>query len=107
MFRPEIVFYVSIVFSAVALLIRVIFVHVHLDMNYMEYIIKVWKPIVLVTIVSVVVPIMLEYYIADNELLRFASVLSASVLVVALTVWFLGLNREERLKVKSIITKNK
>lgn len=91
----ETVFYVSIVFSIIAQVIRMMFVKNNLGMSIKKYFLKVLRPIIIITIISPIIPLLLQYQI-DNVLGEFFTVCISSVAIVVILVWIIGLERSEK-----------
>ena len=101
-FPPESAFYVSIVISAFAIFLRLIFVHYCIGLSLRAYFLNVLLPAITVALIASVIPCVLEAQIA-NTIVRFFVVILTSVLTTSLSVAIIGLNKSERQHVLSEI----
>lgn len=91
----ESVFVIQLAVFCIALLARVLMLRSLVSFSFRTYLRKAVLPIVCVTVVSLVVPSTL-YVLMSPSWLRFIVVCLLSVLSVAVSVYFLGLENNER-----------
>lgn len=103
---PEAVYYVSVALTVVAGFVRFRFCRVQLGYRWGSYFRDVLRPVVLVTVVAVPVPLYL-HAISRNDMnfALFAGNCAASALCVFLAVWRLGLSASNRRELISLIKK--
>lgn len=94
-FPPETIFYVSIIISAIAIGIRALFVRHSVGLSLNEYLKRAISPVLMVTILSVPVPLVFEMYL-DAGVTRFLLVCGSSVLVTSMAILFVGMTKTER-----------
>lgn len=90
------VFYVSITICAMAVLLRLVMIRHYLKLNIMEYAGKVLLPVLSVTLLSIPVPLLLEYAVRCQVYLKFVTVSCSAILVTAVWIYVLGLSKSER-----------
>jgi len=93
---------VSIVITFIAFIVRLLILKQLVDFSIRRFIRMVLIPVCVISIVSAVLPITLCYFLIQN-ILRLCLVISISIISVAVCSYYIGLNKEERIKVKSII----
>lgn len=91
----ESIFYVSIVICFIAIWLRVIMVHHYLGLRIRDYFSKVFVPILMITAVSLPVPMLLEHFM-ETSVVKFLVVCSTAVLCVGASAYFLGMTVTER-----------
>lgn len=94
-FPPQITMVVSIIISVIAQISRLLFAKKQVGLGIIYYCKEVLWPIGLVTICSVVMPLLLTFVI-ENEMAEFIIVSTVSVLSVGLFVFVLGMSKDER-----------
>ena len=94
------VFIVHFVMESIAQLARMIILRPLIGIRIRDYISYIYKPILIVTSTSVVLP-MIVYHNMQDGLFRFLSVGVACVMSVSLASYALGLSTNERVFVKS------
>ena len=94
-YPPEIAMYIAIVFSIIAQFLRIVFSHHLCNLPISGYIKDVITPIVLVTILSLTIPIILEWSI-NNALYRFLCVTIVSLFVTCIVIYLFGITKRER-----------
>lgn len=98
-YAPEAVFYVSICMATIAQFSRSIFMKRLLQMSVRAYLKSVMAPMMALTIVSPVIPIVL-YYILDEAINSAIAVVTASMLTVVVFGFLIGLSSAERRSIK-------
>ena len=98
-YAPEAVFYVSICMATMAQFSRFIFMKRLLQMSVRAYLKSVMAPMMALTIVSPVIPIVL-YYILDEAVNSAIAVVAASMLAVVVFGFLIGLSSAERRSIK-------
>ena len=108
--QPESVFVVQIIIFAVAQIIRIVIIRPMIHLSLREYFTKAVIPILTVTLVSVVIPVII-YVFLDSGICRFFVICIVSLLSVGFAILFLGLNHSERKflygKIHAIAYKNR
>ena len=108
--QPESVFVVQIIIFAVAQIIRIVIIRPMIHLSLREYFTKAVIPILTVTLVSVVIPVII-YVFLDSGICRFFVICIVSLLSVGFAILFLGLNHSERKflygKIHAIANKNR
>lgn len=100
-FPCETVFIVSIVFCAISIWIRVLFVNKDIGLSLSEYFKKAILPILVVIIAAIPIPLFFELYL-DAGLTKFIIVVFSSIATVCLSVFLFGLTVSERDKIIDI-----
>jgi hypothetical protein len=107
-FEPYYVLMVNICVGFLALVTRILFLRKLILLSAKQFIKKVLLPIFIITILSIPLPIMTNFYI-HSKLLNFIISSGVSFFSVVIFVCFIGLNQKEQLFLKnklSIILKN-
>ncbi len=94
-FPAETVFYVSIVVCALAILARLAFVRRCVGLSLKDYFRTAFVPMIMISVISIPVPVCIEMMVG-GVLPRFIAVVASSLLVTALSVYFVGLTPTER-----------
>ena len=103
-FPPQTTMLVSICISALAQLSRMLFAKRMLSMSIREYVKEVLVPIGMVTILSVIPPLVLKSIMAESYL-EFFIVCGISCVIVALASFMLGMTQAERVYLINIVKK--
>ena len=107
---PETVYYVYLGAVLIAHIARMIIIRNMVNISLLKYLEVSVKPICLVTLLSLPLPLIANFYMPKDSLFSFLIVCTISVLCVASTVYFIGITPSERLliksKLESIIHKN-
>lgn len=117
---PEITLYVSISISIMALFTRLFIISPLVKLSILEFIRIVLARVLLVSVVSVVFPLMVKHsvtyeliqyislyfpllmkYSVNQEFVRFLAVCMVSIPSIAISIYWLGLRKEERIFMKS------
>lgn len=101
---PESVLYVAIVISQMCLAARLVMLRKMIGLSARGYLRSVYFNVVLVTVVSVIVPLLVSYYVEEG-FAGFAMVSLLCLTSVVVTELYVGCNRDERLLVKSYISR--
>lgn len=94
-----------IIYAILGLLVKPILVIKIVDYKWND-IFKVFVPCFFVTVISSILPVVIYIYrktLFDNVISYFISLIFISTFSVAVTVWFLGMDKDLRNKVKSIV----
>lgn len=109
-FQPQIAFGIGIVISVLALFIRLLIVQSLVGIDASLYIKKVLPNVAIVTLLSLVVPFCF-HLVMDEDFLRFAVVLITSLVSVLFSIYYVGLNKNEKAfivqKIQNVIKKYK
>lgn len=100
---PEMVYIVDLVVVCTAQIVRIYMMRNMIKLSIREYLKEVILRVCLVAIAGGMVPIIAYVYLKDNTFLSFMSVCLVSVLSVVVSVYFIGIKRGEREKVKAFI----
>ena len=100
---PEMVYIVDLVVVCTAQIVRIYMMRDMIKLSIREYLKEVILRVCLVAIAGGMVPIIAYVYLKDNTFLSFMSVCLVSVLSVVVSVYFIGIKRGEREKVKAFI----
>lgn len=107
---PEVVFIVDLTVSFVAQIIRLFLVRKMVNLSLRSYLSEVVSRIVLVAVVSAIIPVF-AHIVLPKTILSSLIVIALSVILVAGSIYFLGLSTGERTlingKIKSILLKKK
>lgn len=95
-FPPQTTLYVSISISLIALFTRLQIISPLINLSVLTFTRRVLMRVFLVAVVAIIFPLFIAYSV-NQELIRFFSVCIVSILSVAISVFYLGLRREERL----------
>lgn len=101
-FPPETVFYVSIIICALAVFVRLFFIRRCLGLSLRQYLRSVIAPIVAVTLLASILPVLLELHI-EQPWMRFSAVVAASLAAMAVSVGTVGLTATERRNALKVI----
>ena len=99
-YSPQVTLYVSIFVSFLALFVRLRIISPLVDLSIRQFFLQVILRVLVVVVCSLVIPVILNYSIA-NVLVRFFVVSGSSVLSVLLSVYLFGLKKEEVAFVKA------
>lgn len=101
-FPPTYAMIVSIVLNFICLFVRLGELKKHLKIGYNEYFKNVLLYDVIVTIVSLIIPCSINIF-ADHDIVGFILVFTCSIISTLLAIIFIGLSKQERKSVFSII----
>lgn len=94
-FQPQVVFYVSICISIIALVSRLIILRPQIGLPIQKFLKEVLLLISLVSIAAIIIPSVIRYNLTEG-LLRFFVVGAMSIVCTLASIYFLGLNVNER-----------
>lgn len=95
-FSPNVLYYNMILSSFLFTFgVRPFLLYKIAGMSFSNYYAQVVVPVLRVTVISSVAPVLLSLYLADN-VVRFFVVSIVSILSVAVSVWLLGMDRETK-----------
>jgi len=100
---PEVVYWVDLIIVLTAQIVRVFFMRWMVKMSVWQYLYKVILPIVVVIPVSAVLPVALYMLLPKGTLISFLSVCAISVVSVLTTVFAIGINKGERMKLINFV----
>ena len=103
-FPPQSTMYISIAITIIAHLSRIYFMNKMLKMNILNYVKYVILPILGVTILVLVLPL-LFYYNFSASFWRIAGVATLTVVSSAFIVYYIGLTKSERETLKMFVLK--
>ncbi len=101
-YNPEITLYVAISFSFIALLSRIYMLRTMIQLSAKKYMRFVVFRIMNVAGYAIIIPLGLSFYFT-NELLRLVITVPTSVIMTLISIYFIGINKEERVFVKNRI----
>ena len=104
-YPPESTMYVAMGISIIAQITRVYFSHYLSGLSVWDYIKRVLMPIVLVTVLSLPVPLSIKTFMSDGWL-GFLSVTFLSLLSTAVIIAFVGVTKKER-DMMIVVVRNK
>jgi O-antigen/teichoic acid export membrane protein len=105
---PQIVFIINLLFVIFAYLVRIFIAQRMISLSIRKYFFCVLCKIALVILSSIVIPLLFFLFI-DSVWMKLLTVILSSVICVAVSVYFIGIDRIERkyLKNRLILIKNK
>lgn len=104
-YAPVVVFYVSLIITTISLFVRLAIVKRYIpSFPVSSYVIDVFCVCVLVTLISIIVPL-ISYYYLDNSISSVLIVCIISEISIISTVFIFGLKGDERLFVRQIVKK--
>jgi O-antigen/teichoic acid export membrane protein len=101
-YTPQSTFVVSIVFSFVALLHRLLMLRKLLGLGIIMFLSKVLLPLLLFALLSLVAPVIFVCTMSDG-ILRFLVVIAASILNSIIAFYYICLRKEERNTIRNFI----
>jgi hypothetical protein len=102
-YEVHVIFLIAIVANIIMFLIRLLIVRYLVSLSFREFIYKVMLPIVNVVLVSILISFLFKYYIFSKGILNsFFSILVSGISVVV-SVYYLGLDKEWKNKLKLMI----
>ncbi|NDV65188.1 lipopolysaccharide biosynthesis protein [Bacteroides sp. 224] len=99
---PESVFIVMIAVFLISEVISIIILKKYIDYNIKEYVVKVYGNCVLVTLVSLPIPLLI-YYSLSPGFYRFLCVCFSSLVMMCFSVYFIGTDKNTKKKIKSTV----
>jgi O-antigen/teichoic acid export membrane protein len=102
-FQPHVIFYVQIVATMLtAFVIKLYLLRKLAGISYSEYSRKLAFPVLKVTLVALIVPVLSRIYM-DEGALRFLTIVAVTLISIPISVYYLDLSNEMKIKVKSYI----
>ncbi len=95
-FPPDVTLLVSIIVSVLAFIARLVIIRILVGLSISEYLRKVILPIIPVVLLSIILPITFKFLFLEGHL-RSIIVCISSVVSIVVVIYFIGLNRDERL----------
>lgn len=102
-FPPETTLYISIIISLVALYLRLLIISPLIKLNIFNFLKKVILKILVVALISIVLPLLIKLNFKPN-FTRLVLVSFSSIIVTAITIYLIGLEKKERLFLRTRIT---
>lgn len=99
---PEYVYYSAIVMNIIALIVRLYVTKINIDFNIREYCNSVVLKIILVSVLSLVFPLLIVHFMQEGTT-RFFIVTVTTALSVLMVVYLFGINSSERIFVNNKI----
>lgn len=103
--KPESMLLIQTIISAIIIMVRLMYSQKLAHLNISAYIVMVIKPIIKVCFVALPIPIFISSFLQPS-LLKLALTSIISFLLVSLTIYFVGMDFQERMKIRVVI-KNK
>lgn len=102
--NPELIYYTSIIISCLSFLFRMYFLQKCLNLSIFLFFKQVIFRIVLVTIASIIVFLFLtRFMFIENEFILFLIRSLTLLIIVIITIFFLGINSDERKFINQLI----
>lgn len=103
-YPPEITIIIAIVFSIIALFVKLYILKTILNFSMLEYLHQVVFYNIMITLIASVIPVFV-YLQMSNSFVSFLIVIVTAVISSITTIYFLGLKNEEKIKVRCFISK--
>ena len=101
---PIIAFLINLLISVTALLYRLLYIKKYIPYSFRDYCYQVILPCLKITLLSIPLPLILKYYFCASMTSTFL-ILASSILISMITIYLVGLNKNERLFIKNNIIK--
>lgn len=101
--QPEIVYIVDLIIVLTSQIARLYFMRWMVGLSIRIYMKKVVLPVIAVTVISMIVPLLIYNNMSKGSILSFFSVCAISMTSIALTIYFVGINKNERIKLNNFI----
>ena len=101
-YPPYVIFAVEIVLYIVALFVRLIFLHSMISLSIPQYIRQVLGRNGFVVLIALLVPLFFYYHL-DRGWSRFIIVASSSVFSTLMSIYYIGLNKKERILIVDLL----
>ena len=98
-YKPESMLLIQTFISAIIIIVRLIYSRKLAHLNVSVYIYKVIIPIIKVSVIAVPIPVIVSSYMQPSLLKLFVTVI-ISILFLCLTIYFFGMNYQERITIK-------
>lgn len=102
-FPPQVTMYIAIWVSIFVYIVKIYYSKLIYDLNLSEYILVLVK-IIIVSALSLLIPIVI-YQVIQKELTDVLFGIFLSLINVAFVIFIIGMNREEKLMLKSLLVK--
>ena len=103
-YSPMIVFYISLSISVIQIFVRLLILNSIIKVPMREYVINVLGTCSIVSIVAAVIPTYIHFKLQPGWQATLVVCL-ACVLFTSMSIWWIGMNRKERLMIKSYVTR--
>jgi len=97
-------FIITIACTVISSIVRLFIVKRLVEFSICKFLLKTYVPCAFVSLVSFIVPF-IEVWYMEPGFLRFAVVVCSSVFISLITMWFIGINKEEKSLVMNVINK--
>ena len=97
-------FVVTIVCTVISSIARLFIIKRLLKFSIVKFVKKTYIPCLIVTIITFVIPYIITK-VMNSSFIRLCLVTALTVLILFISIWFIGLNREEKNNVVSILKK--
>ena len=101
-FSPEISFVIMILLTVASFIPRLIITNRYTKMPIKEFLIKVLKPVVLIAILSLVIPVVLRLNLVIG-FNRFILVLLSSISITLIMIYYFGMGNDDKFFIKKLI----
>lgn len=99
---PVVVFHISLILSFICMLVRLGIVKHLINFPILKYIKDVYSPALFVSVSSTIIPFLLHYNLPSSFISTIIVCLT-SIVSTSISIYFIGLKRNERLMLKTII----
>jgi len=103
-YSPQTPMIIAIILAFLSHIVRFFFMKVQMRMSGGLYLLLIGN-IILVTITSLLPPVLINHILIESNYINFGIVLLTSLLATIVSVWFIGLDKEDKNLVKSIVFK--
>ena len=103
-YQPQVTIYISICISIIALFARLIILKIIVKIKIRDFLIKVVLKTFVVGFISIILPLFIRYLI-EESFIRLIIISFTSIISTIFCVYFLGLNKNERVYFFQAITK--
>lgn len=97
---PIIAFLINLIISTIALLYRLFYIKKYVPYNFHNYLLKVIRPCLEITLISIPIPLILKYYFSTSTI-SVLLIIVLSIVISVTTIYLIGLNKNERLFIKN------
>jgi O-antigen/teichoic acid export membrane protein len=101
---PYSIMIIVIILSFINGVMRLLILKTLINYSFMNFCKMVILPVLIISIVSAILPSVV-YYVLPQNIIRFCLVTGMSILSISLFSYFIGLNKDEKQKLRTIITK--
>lgn len=103
-YLPYVVFFIAILLSTISILIRIVILGSLIRMSIKIFLVHVLGVSILVSLLSIILPGWI-YHVMNEGFVRVLCVIVSSICSTLLCIWFIGLNRNEKVFIKSNVIK--